>query len=356
MAAAFVFDIGWRVSTSLETEFDLNSLDWVSLNCTECGHSVEILRLDLEYQSEATSDCPVCDCPVCGSTRSIPPESDAAAPEKTDAGEPTEEHSLAASIVAEKPPYEMSAEADETGHDSDPTVCADAADEVQYSDDEWDDPAVWQSGAIEDALPEIQPARRKRRKRAPQGVRQRLAAWFNQRRGPAAAALVSSLVHALVLLLLALIAVQLNQLTGANTIDSSFSAGEMELVEMPDLPPVEMALANGPAERHAPEGVDVRRVMNGDGAVISTEDIVLRDPSEYSTASWGIPSGGGFEGRRGEHRARLAEAHGGTPESEAAVEAGLAWLALHQNGDGSWNFHNYLTSKCGPHCSRPGRV
>lgn len=48
------------------------------------------------------------------------------------------------------------------------------------------------------------------------------------------------------------------------------------------------------------------------------------------------PAGGGFEGRTQEARARLAATGGATSHSEAAVEAGLAWLAAHQRSDGSW--------------------
>ena len=48
------------------------------------------------------------------------------------------------------------------------------------------------------------------------------------------------------------------------------------------------------------------------------------------------PVGGGFEGRTQEARVRLAATGGATPHSEAAVEAGLVWLAAHQRADGSW--------------------
>ena len=42
--------------------------------------------------------------------------------------------------------------------------------------------------------------------------------------------------------------------------------------------------------------------------------------------------------RRGRSRGAAAKARGGSTASEAAVEAGLAWLALHQAADGSWQF------------------
>jgi len=48
------------------------------------------------------------------------------------------------------------------------------------------------------------------------------------------------------------------------------------------------------------------------------------------------PVGGGFEGRTQQARAKLAATGGATPHSEAAVEAGLVWLAAHQRTDGSW--------------------
>ncbi|MDP6061285.1 MAG: terpene cyclase/mutase family protein, partial [Pirellulaceae bacterium] len=59
------------------------------------------------------------------------------------------------------------------------------------------------------------------------------------------------------------------------------------------------------------------------------------------------PVGGGFEGRTQEARARLAATGGATPHSEAAVEAGLAWLAAHQRADGSWRLlHQFGTCDC----------
>jgi hypothetical protein len=47
-----------------------------------------------------------------------------------------------------------------------------------------------------------------------------------------------------------------------------------------------------------------------------------------------------LNGRGPEMRARLVKSGGGSPESERAVELGLAWLARHQNPDGSWSFQH----------------
>lgn len=51
---------------------------------------------------------------------------------------------------------------------------------------------------------------------------------------------------------------------------------------------------------------------------------------------------GGIGGRlSAESKAALLEFYGGTPESEAAVNRGLKWLADHQQADGSWSLKEY---------------
>lgn len=72
------------------------------------------------------------------------------------------------------------------------------------------------------------------------------------------------------------------------------------------------------------------------------------------------PSGPNIElgelgGRSQQARAALTKAFGGTPESEAAVEAGLQWLLSHQRPDGSWNF-NHTTDYCDGTCTAPGQL
>jgi Prenyltransferase and squalene oxidase repeat len=52
------------------------------------------------------------------------------------------------------------------------------------------------------------------------------------------------------------------------------------------------------------------------------------------------PVGGGFEGRTQKRRAQLVAARGGTQASEDAVELGLAWLAKHQRQDGGWRLNH----------------
>lgn len=62
-----------------------------------------------------------------------------------------------------------------------------------------------------------------------------------------------------------------------------------------------------------------------------------------------------FAARRGAARREVARARGGSTESEAAVERGLAWLALHQAVDGSWQF-DLSGCRCDGACRDPGSL
>ena len=69
----------------------------------------------------------------------------------------------------------------------------------------------------------------------------------------------------------------------------------------------------------------------------------------------GTVQGAPFAARRGEARREAARARGGSTESEAAVERGLAWLALHQAVDGSWQF-DLSGCRCDGACRDPGSL
>src|SRR5690606_15278530 len=63
----------------------------------------------------------------------------------------------------------------------------------------------------------------------------------------------------------------------------------------------------------------------------------------------GLPSGG-MAPRTAASRAELGARYGATPESENAVELALAWLAEHQQRDGSWSF-DLTADPCRGRCS-----
>lgn len=64
--------------------------------------------------------------------------------------------------------------------------------------------------------------------------------------------------------------------------------------------------------------------------------------------------GGGLEGRSPSRRRGLALSGGGSEASEAAVEAGLRWLAEHQYPDGAWRFDLEACPNCAGYCRDSG--
>ena len=54
------------------------------------------------------------------------------------------------------------------------------------------------------------------------------------------------------------------------------------------------------------------------------------------------------------NRNAMMRREGGTPDSQAAVDRALYWLAQHQNYDGSWTYAHDKSPKCHGACANPG--
>ena len=78
-------------------------------------------------------------------------------------------------------------------------------------------------------------------------------------------------------------------------------------------------------------------------------------PAKTASAASGSADGKPFAARRGAARREAARSRGGSAASEAAVERGLAWLAAHQAGDGSWQF-DLSGCRCDGACRDPGTL
>jgi hypothetical protein len=71
----------------------------------------------------------------------------------------------------------------------------------------------------------------------------------------------------------------------------------------------------------------------------------------------GALTGTGLSGRGAAAKGEFnIEAAGGSKESELAVAKALAWLAEHQNLDGSWNFNHQTAPRCAGKCSDRGSL
>ena len=78
-------------------------------------------------------------------------------------------------------------------------------------------------------------------------------------------------------------------------------------------------------------------------------------PASDATNEIGSIGGNGLEGRGEAARKALVASGGGSAESEKAVALALAWLAQHQNPDGSWSW-DHTKGPCQGRCTQPGNI
>ena len=189
-------------------------------------------------------------------------------------------------------------------------------------------------------------------------------------RDTTAAMVVSTLVHVLALLMMALIIQRAPEKERPRVIVSTPSDAvedveDLAIEALPDQPeqatePVNAALAL-PDAVVAPEVPIATSAADLDAAPLAVE---LTDFSNETAlpsdllASIGAVGGKseGLGGRSGAKRAQLVRAGGGTPQSERAVDAALAWMAAHQLPDGSWTADLAACPSCKGQCSNRENV
>jgi len=206
-----------------------------------------------------------------------------------------------------------------------------------------------------------------------QQIRDRIANWCAENRRALAACGMSWLVH--LCLFLALAAVLLHTdiyRAGSASINSRFAEApdpndELTFVATPFEDPSEADAAAEAFQSSATTPVVTETRTVADSRVPAPQVKVLRSLSTGERSVDDHPQTGlgdvsvqlrlqdQFAGRTAEQRRQLVQTYGGTPESEAAVWAGLGWLAAHQLGDGSWNFDHTIYA-CGSSCTKPGTL
>ena len=180
--------------------------------------------------------------------------------------------------------------------------------------------------------------------------------------------LVAALLHLAVLLALALwwpapdsgqdAVVPVSIVTGPNPF---VSADQPRASPRPAVPPRETAVSITPAaseptaEPPSPpaEPPPTSEVAPPSPSVLPAENhrrpaaLPDRDSAALLAAEGGKAAPGPFGNRRPGARGQALARYGGSPASESAVAAGLAWLAAHQDHDGSWDRLNF-NQRCPP--------
>jgi hypothetical protein len=165
----------------------------------------------------------------------------------------------------------------------------------------------------------------------PGDERRRIVSWFDRLRRDATSGgvglIASLIVHAIIVVLLGLIAFQTRHAADGDPLLVSWSipGDTVERTPKSRRPvsiPIEVASItnNRPAEKAIPiaSRQDQTLAPVGVAPVDVTQALSSRNPRMRSTN---------------------LEHGGGTPDAERAVKAGLGWLARHQASDGHWELH-----------------
>ena len=171
--------------------------------------------------------------------------------------------------------------------------------------------------------------------------------------------LVSMVLHLTLVLLLAMLTFAAKGKKGSDdlsvSVDYSASGPDVEELHNPLLRAADAITGEAEIEAAALAGTPKLETLAG--------TIGLVEPTEATRADPGQPGGhppletsDNSLARRADNdwRAHMLRESGGTTESERAVERALAWLAEHQNYDGSWTYQHDNSTRCKGACRNPG--
>ncbi|MBI1310244.1 peptidoglycan DD-metalloendopeptidase family protein [bacterium] len=388
--------------------FQLDTLDWIRLQCAACGQTVEILRLDLEASGGASICSPCCGAKLIplDESGSKPPGLGPQQPESQVAESPVSNSQRRDLSPVESPKCESSVSDSAAASSEFDFDFAEAPADVTGLPNEVD---ANRNGETRVSAPvagaTIRCAGLTISNVCVDGIEPsldlRTNVWGDRRKNSASIA-VSVVVHGILLLLLAAIVFHLPPRVATDALNASFEtstdefaadgASTLDSAEFTTAVPLTIpsgTAGGNPAEDPAVSVVAVETVAPAAAADAGTTDFIpsiatgtstsgakVTANTEFggqvgaggtagggsgssagpaSTDEWRIPTGLGFDSRRPEVRRQLAALSGATPASEAAVRAGLKWLAAHQRADGSWSLQ-HTHPECGDACLPNGSM
>ncbi len=178
--------------------------------------------------------------------------------------------------------------------------------------------------------------------------------------------LISMLVHALVLIVLALMVIPSENtfqaaLSALNTDEESVENIEEEFEELEPPEPLDLTETVEATVDTEVEQAEVVDVSNFNDDTAAKLDMKLNDFGDIKvmadnlTDRIGTVNGNALSGRgSAKSRLRAAVAGGGGKDTEAAVARALKWLARHQLPNGAWSFDHRLANH--PNGKNPGRL
>ncbi len=180
-------------------------------------------------------------------------------------------------------------------------------------------------------------------------------------RSPLVPFLISTIIHTLALITLALVTYTIPFRSGVGVtarIGDTASVVRLETIHEVSASEVQRSGANAdePIDVHLAASEPSAIQLAVESAVVKSEDEFAELPAVILNHSGGQTSsltrlpGGGLSGRAPERRIELGKKYGASEASEQAVDEALRYLAAHQRNDGSWSF-NLKLDPCNGQCS-----
>ena len=202
-------------------------------------------------------------------------------------------------------------------------------------------------------------------KRRPVGVREELQElkevgafnlWLRERLRETPGWMASLVIHAVILILLALITIVepakelINDLLSVNDkLENVDDIEELdENIEITEEIEIDNEISEVVETDNIKEEVEISDVNDAPAALVAVElsEVGLEHaPKSDLMNTIGSTTGKGFDGRGEASRKALVAQGGGSEASEAAVGHALKWIEAHQMIDGGWNFNHGINNK-----------
>ena len=183
--------------------------------------------------------------------------------------------------------------------------------------------------------------------------------------------LVSMVVHAIVLMILAFLTIPGARKDLLMAIGDMAQAEDEPIEDMPDdvSEPVEMEVLENAPTQFEPIEAKLDEIAQPEFKDIDSAPLAMKltdfsdqlAPKTDLSAAIGTITGKGLEGRSSEARARMVREAGGSKGSEEAVAMALKWLKEHQHYDGGWDFDHRTggggtSAACQGKCDHHGEI